>query len=155
IREISFDGRLRLAWVVNRNGYRQGARSLLSGATPAAIGDWLRFSGWRYWHIEGGAASGIDTMQDAIGAARNGVPSVIVLDSPKGWSGPATFGGRPFCGTVAAHKVPIRSSEVTEEVLDEIRCWLQSYRPEELFDIEGHPVAALSEALNNRSALVP
>jgi len=63
---------------------------------------------------------------------------MIVLDSPKGWTGPAVVDGRPNEGTFRAHQVPLSiSSTSPPEHLAQLEAWLRSYRPEELFDEDG------------------
>ena len=63
---------------------------------------------------------------------------MIVLRTPKGWTGPTEVDGVPVEGTWRSHQVPIadgaRRTPSTCELLEE---WLRSYRPEELFDEQG------------------
>lgn len=61
---------------------------------------------------------------------------VIVLRTPKGWTGPKVVDGKPVEGTWRAHQVPIGSVK-TPEHLRQLEDWMKSYRPEELFDTEG------------------
>jgi xylulose-5-phosphate/fructose-6-phosphate phosphoketolase len=73
---------------------------------------------------------------------------MIVLHTPKGWTCPPVVDGKQVEGTFRAHQVPLpaaREDPVHRQVLEE---WLQSYRPEELFDEAGRPAARLT-------ALVP
>ena len=65
---------------------------------------------------------------------------MIVLHTPKGWTGPKVVDGKPIEGTFRAHQVPIDITLGTpnqEEHLKQIEEWLRSYRPEELFDENG------------------
>ncbi|MFC5437646.1 phosphoketolase [Rhodanobacter umsongensis] len=62
---------------------------------------------------------------------------MIVLRSPKGWTGPKELDGNPVEGTWRAHQVPLPHPERPEQ-LQMLEQWLRSYRPEELFDGEGH-----------------
>ncbi|MFC5199911.1 phosphoketolase [Streptomyces kaempferi] len=66
---------------------------------------------------------------------------MIVLRTPKGWTGPAEVDGLPVAGTWRAHQVPLASVRENPEHLRQLESWLRSYRPEELFDAEGRPVA--------------
>ena len=61
---------------------------------------------------------------------------MIVLCTPKGWTGPKFVDGKPVEGTWRAHQVPIGDVK-TPEHLKQLEDWLKSYRPEELFDAEG------------------
>lgn len=74
---------------------------------------------------------------DAADAERPRWP-MIVLRSPKGWTGPKELDGNPVEGTWRAHQVPI--PDVTRpDHLKLLEDWLRSYRPEELFDEQGRP----------------
>ncbi len=64
---------------------------------------------------------------------------MIVLRSPKGWTGPAVVDGRPVEGTWRAHQVPLAEVRTNPEHLRQLEEWMRSYRPEELFDAEGRP----------------
>ena len=61
---------------------------------------------------------------------------MIVLDTPKGWTGPKTVDGKPVEGTWRAHQVPLADVK-TPEHLAQLESWLRSYRPHELFDADG------------------
>ncbi len=61
---------------------------------------------------------------------------MIVLRTPKGWTGPRFVDGKPVEGTWRAHQVPIGSIK-TPEHLRQLEDWMKSYRPEELFDEHG------------------
>ncbi|MDP1893785.1 MAG: phosphoketolase family protein [Hydrogenophaga sp.] len=61
---------------------------------------------------------------------------MIILDTPKGWTGPKAVDGQPVEGTWRAHQVPIARFTQPEH-LQQLQAWLQSYRPQELFDDAG------------------
>jgi xylulose-5-phosphate/fructose-6-phosphate phosphoketolase len=70
---------------------------------------------------------------------------MIVLRTPKGWTGPKEIDGKPVEGTWRSHQVPmgeVRTNAVNRQVLED---WLRSYRPEELFDENGALVADLAD----------
>ncbi|BCB77716.1 phosphoketolase family protein [Phytohabitans flavus] len=69
---------------------------------------------------------------------------MIVLRTPKGWTGPATVDGKQVEGTYRAHQVPLSAVRSNPAHLAELEAWLRSYRPEELFDATGAPVAELT-----------
>ncbi|GAA2928424.1 hypothetical protein GCM10011428_51920 [Streptomyces violaceus] len=89
----------------------------------------------------------LDRIAEAQRAARDqGVAErprwpVIVLRTPKGWTGPAEVDGEPVEGTWRSHQVPLSGVRDNPEHLRQLEAWLRSYRPEELFDAEGRPVA--------------
>jgi xylulose-5-phosphate/fructose-6-phosphate phosphoketolase len=70
---------------------------------------------------------------------------MIVLRTPKGWTGPKEIDGKPSEGTWRSHQVPmgeVRTNAEHRAILEE---WLRSYRPEELFDADGALVPELAE----------
>ncbi|MGX6512591.1 phosphoketolase family protein [Rhodococcus sp. SJ-2] len=72
---------------------------------------------------------------------------MIVLRSPKGWTGPVEVDGLPIEGTWRSHQVPFAHARDDDEHRDILERWLRSYRPDELFDDNGTPMEAL-RALN-------
>jgi xylulose-5-phosphate/fructose-6-phosphate phosphoketolase len=70
---------------------------------------------------------------------------MIVLDSPKGWTGPKTVDGVQVEGTFRAHQVPLAEVTTNPAHLKMLEEWMKSYRPEELFDEQGTFVAELAE----------
>ncbi|MFZ7088988.1 phosphoketolase family protein [Curtobacterium sp. RRHDQ10] len=95
------------------------------------------------------AFAAIDDIQAAAragngdGALRPRWP-MIVLRTPKGWTGPKEVDGVPVEGTFRAHQVPLPGVRDDDAHRDQLVAWMRSYRPEELFDDDGQPVAALS-----------
>ncbi|MDX6255472.1 MAG: xylulose-5-phosphate/fructose-6-phosphate phosphoketolase [Frankiales bacterium] len=68
---------------------------------------------------------------------------MIVLRTPKGWTGPVMVDGEQVQGTFRAHQVPLPNVLDTPEHLQALESWLRAYRPEELFDADGRPVQEL------------
>jgi xylulose-5-phosphate/fructose-6-phosphate phosphoketolase len=64
---------------------------------------------------------------------------VLLLRSPKGWTGPEEIDGVPIEGTFRAHQVPAKDARTNPAHLAVLETWLRSYRPEELFDADGCP----------------
>src|ERR1043166_8066204 len=69
---------------------------------------------------------------------------MIVLRTPKGWTGPKTVDGKPVEGTFRAHQVPMGDMDKPEHV-QLLEQWMKSYRPEELFDGQGKLRSELAE----------
>ena len=69
---------------------------------------------------------------------------MIVLRTPKGWTGPKTVDGLPTEGTWRSHQVPLSELRTNPEHLHQLESWLRSYRPEELFDEHGALVPELA-----------
>ena len=68
---------------------------------------------------------------------------MIVLRTPKGWTGPKAVDGKPVEGSFRAHQVPAKEPRTDPAHLRAVEGWLRSYRPEELFDEAGRPAADL------------
>ncbi len=95
-----------------------------------------------------GAVERIDALQQAARSA-DGPPAgqaedrphwpMIVLRTPKGWSGPRELDGLPVEGTWRAHQVPLPAVREDAEQLRALERWLRSYRPDDLFDEDGRP----------------
>ncbi|WP_308423210.1 phosphoketolase family protein [Puia dinghuensis] len=70
---------------------------------------------------------------------------MLVLRTPKGWTGPKVIDGLPVEGSFRSHQVPIVDPATNSEHLRQLEAWLKSYRPEELFDERGTLRAELAE----------
>ena len=96
-------------------------------------------------------ASALDRIAAIQHAARAGGaterPSwpMIVLRSPKGWTGPPEVDGLPTEGTWRSHQVPMTDVRTNSEHLRLLEDWLRSYRPDELFDDDGRLLPQLAE----------
>jgi xylulose-5-phosphate/fructose-6-phosphate phosphoketolase len=93
----------------------------------------------------------IATIQrDARTAATSGAPAparprwpMIVLRTPKGWTGPKIVDGLPVEGTFRSHQVPLSETRKNSGHREQLETWMRSYRPEELFDATGRLVPEL------------
>jgi xylulose-5-phosphate/fructose-6-phosphate phosphoketolase len=77
------------------------------------------------------------------GSARPRWP-MLVLRTPKGWTGPKEVDGRQVEGTWRSHQVPLAEVRTRPEHLALLESWMRSYRPEELFDADGAPLPELA-----------
>jgi xylulose-5-phosphate/fructose-6-phosphate phosphoketolase len=68
---------------------------------------------------------------------------MIVLRTPKGWTGPKIVDGLPVEGTWRAHQVPLAETRTNAGHRDQLEAWMRSYRPQELFDATGRLVPQL------------
>jgi xylulose-5-phosphate/fructose-6-phosphate phosphoketolase len=113
-------------------------------------------------------AAAIDTALDEIAAAqkawREGGSTerprwpAIVLRTPKGWTGPKVVDGLRVEGTFRAHQVPLANVRENPDHLAALEAWMRSYRPEELWDADGHldpAVSALSPDGDRRMGANP
>ncbi|GJD32233.1 Xylulose-5-phosphate phosphoketolase [Methylobacterium adhaesivum] len=124
-------------------------RSLLAGYgyEPAFVG------GSDPAHMHQAMAAALDGALDDIAkiqaSARGGETErprwpMIVLRSPKGWTGPKTVDGKPVEDTWRSHQVPVAAVRENPEHRAILERWLRSYRPEELFDGQGRLIGRLA-----------
>ncbi len=78
------------------------------------------------------------------GHARRQPTPMIVLRTPKGWTGPKTVDGKPVEGTWRSHQVPVDAARTNPEHRAVLESWLRSYRPEELFPENGSLAAEIA-----------
>jgi len=140
--------------ILHLNGYKIANPSLLARIPRAELEQLLRGYGWEPYFVAGddpalmhpAMAAALDTaveqIRDAQTAARlRGNADrprwpMIVLDSPKGWTGPRRVDGQQVEGTFRSHQVPLHPAKNPGH-LQLLEQWLRSYRPEELFDENG------------------
>ena len=90
----------------------------------------------------------IHSIQEAARAGKStGLPEwpMIVLRTPKGWTGPKVVDGKPVEGTWRAHQVPITDFASRPDHLKILEDWLKSYKPDELFDSNGKLIPELAD----------
>ena len=68
---------------------------------------------------------------------------LIILRTPKGWTGPKEFESKQIEGSFLSHQVPIKEPKTNPKHLKALEQWLRSYRPQELFDDQGRPAEDL------------
>jgi xylulose-5-phosphate/fructose-6-phosphate phosphoketolase len=81
----------------------------------------------------------------AKGFKRQPVWPVIILRTPKGWTGPKVVDGLPVEGTFRAHQVPLSELATNPKHLKILEQWMKSYKPEELFDKSGKLIPEIAE----------
>jgi len=140
--------------ILHLNGYKINNPTILSRISHEELDDLLKGYGWTPWFVEGcdpqdmhrAMASALEEciqgirniQQDARSSGKAQRPRwpMIVLRSPKGWTGPKEVDARKVEGSWRAHQVPITKISLPEHfaLLEQ---WLQSYQPEQLFDADG------------------
>src|SRR5579872_5278925 len=148
--------------ILHLNGYKIANPTVLARIPEAELVALLEGYGWRPLVVPGDEpaavhqafAAALDTavaqIAEAQGAARRGTATVrpqwpmIVLRTPKGWTGPKQVDGVQIEGTWRAHQVPVLAVRENPEHLRILEDWLRSYRPDELFDDDGGLVAELA-----------
>jgi xylulose-5-phosphate/fructose-6-phosphate phosphoketolase len=147
--------------ILHLNGYKIANPTVLARIPAAELESLLRGYGYTPYTVEGDDPKLVHqqlaaTMDEVIAEIRaiqhrarvDGNLSrpawpVIVLRTPKGWTGPKVVDGLPVEGTWRAHQVPIAEARQNPEHLAQLEAWLRSYHAEELFDADGALVPEL------------
>jgi xylulose-5-phosphate/fructose-6-phosphate phosphoketolase len=123
------------------------APQIVSGDDPAFVHQQLAASLEncldRIGDIQGRAREARKTRET--GNATRPTWPMIVLRTPKGWTCPPVVDGQQVEGTFRAHQVPLPAARTNEQHRRVLEAWMRSYRPEELFDEKGRPVAELRQ----------
>nr|WP_275409947.1 phosphoketolase family protein [Actinoplanes deccanensis] len=151
--------------ILHLNGAKISGPTVLARKDPAEVRELLRGHGYEVIEVEGADLPGmhtrfaaalasayeqIKTIQDTArtGGADGTRPRwpLIVLRTPKGWTGPEEVDGVHVAGTFRAHQVPLSGVRDNPEHLALLQQWLESYRPAELFGDDGAPVELVRSA---------
>ncbi|GAA2319348.1 phosphoketolase family protein [Nonomuraea roseoviolacea subsp. roseoviolacea] len=135
--------------ILHLNGYKIANPTVLARIPEGELLKLMEGYGYRP-HLVGPdheeMARTLDVVFDQIAAYKDGRAGrlpMIVLRTPKGWTGPREVDGLPVEGTWRAHQVPLPGVRDNPGHLAMLEEWMRSYRPEELFDVDGRPVPAL------------
>ena len=149
--------------ILHLNGYKIASPTVLARIEPEELDQLLRGNGWTPYYVEGhepalmheAMAATLDVVVEEIKriqheARVNGNTMrprwpMIVLKSPKGWTGVKWADGLQIEGTFRAHQVPLSDPRAHPEHLKQLEEWMRSYRPEELFDEQGRLKPELAE----------
>ncbi len=141
--------------ILHLNGYKIANPTVLARIPAAELDSLLRGYGHLPITVEGDdpavvhqlLAAALDEAFDQIAAIQRAARSdgnparpqwpMIVLRTPKGWTGPAVVDGKQVEGTWRSHQVPLAETRTNPEHRNQLEEWLRSYRPEELFDEHG------------------
>ena len=153
--------------ILHLNGFKISNPTILARIPRSELTQLLQGYGWEPLFVEGHEP---DPMHDAMAGAldacierirtiqqaarRDGATErprwpMIVLASPKGWTGPKEIDGLKVEGTFRSHQVPLSDPRANPQHLHLLEAWLQSYRPHELFHADGRlkeEIAALAPA---------
>ncbi|BEH03136.1 phosphoketolase family protein [Brooklawnia propionicigenes] len=135
--------------VINANGFRMGSRSLWSLRSRDRQRSLLAGYGIVPIFVGADHQELADAFDQALDRAHTGHGSwpAIVLETPKGWTGPGHLNGEAFLGTRHAHKPLLKSPRTDPHQLEELRSWLASYAPETLFTAAGEPAPGVLACL--------
>ena len=147
--------------ILHLNGYKIANPTIFARIPREELQQMFSGFGWEPLFVEGDdpalmhrlMADALDTAVGTIldirrSSRSSGIVSrprwpMIVLTTPKGWTGPQVIGGQRIEGTFRSHQVPLSNPRRNPEHLRMLEEWLRSYRPEDLFDASGALVPAL------------
>src|SRR5260370_20156293 len=148
--------------ILHLNGYKIANPTVLARIPHDELEQLLRGYGYAVHTVEGNdprlvhrqLAVTMDTVIEEIRAIQRRARDhgdvtrpawpVIVLRTPKGWTGPKVVDGLPVEGTWRAHQVPLDAARTNSGHLAQLETWMRSYRPAELFDTGGSLVPELA-----------
>jgi xylulose-5-phosphate/fructose-6-phosphate phosphoketolase len=149
--------------ILHLNGYKIANPTVLARIPHEELVQLLQGCGWAPYFVEGhepglmheAMAAALDCAVEEIkriqhDARINGNTArprwpMIVLNSPKGWTGPKIVDGLQVEGTFRSHQVPLSDPRTNPAHLKQLEEWLRSYRPAELFDDNGRLLPELAE----------
>jgi xylulose-5-phosphate/fructose-6-phosphate phosphoketolase len=149
--------------ILHLNGYKISNPTILARIEPEELDQFLRGCGWNPYFVEGHDPAlmhrkmaetmdlAIEELQRIQANARNNKDTarprwpMIVLRSPKGWTGPKVVDGLQNEGTFRSHQVPILVDAGHPAHVPELEAWMKSYHPEDLFDQSGRLISELAE----------
>jgi len=149
--------------ILHLNGYKISNPTVLARINHEELEQFFRGCGWLPLFVEGDdpenmhqlMAAALDNAiedireiqknaRDKNDSARQRWP-IIVLRSPKGWTGPKEVDGLSVEGTFRAHQVPLAVDSEHPGHVEILESWMKSYKPEELFDDSGRLISELRE----------
>ncbi len=149
--------------ILHLNGYKIANPTLLARITPEELDSLFRGYGWTPYLVEGDdphlmhpkMAAAVESCVQQIRSIQKEARSsghaerprwpMIILRTPKGWTGPKQVDGHRVEGFWRAHQVPVLDVQTNPEHLKIVEAWMRSYKPEELFDKDGRLAAELRE----------
>jgi xylulose-5-phosphate/fructose-6-phosphate phosphoketolase len=149
--------------ILHLNGYKIAGPTVLARIPKDELSKLLRGCGYRTYFVSGhepeimhqSMAAALETVLNDIRAIQNEARAngfsrrpewpMIVLESPKGWTGPKVVDGVQIEGTFRAHQVPLSEIATKPGHLKMLEDWMKSYKPDELFDDKGALIPELAE----------
>jgi xylulose-5-phosphate/fructose-6-phosphate phosphoketolase len=149
--------------ILHLNGYKIAGPTVLARIPHAELESLFEGYGYKCWFVEGHEreamhqkmAETMDAVVQEIGAIQQDVRAngfrrrpawpMIILRSPKGWTGPKELDGKPVEGTFRAHQVPLDAVGARPDELRMLEEWMRGYRPQDLFDESGALRADIAE----------
>lgn len=141
--------------ILHLNGFKIANPTVLSRISSEELDNYFRGLGWDPYYVEGSdtkqmnvkMAEALDEIVLKIKKIKSDAKAndkirrpmwpMLILRTPKGWTGPRVVEGKQIEGTFRAHQVPIAINSSNDKNLEILEHWLKSYKPEELFDEDG------------------
>jgi xylulose-5-phosphate/fructose-6-phosphate phosphoketolase len=149
--------------ILHLNGYKISNPTVLARIEHDELAQFIRGCGWVPYFVEGdeplamhrqmataleGAVEEIRKIQSKARSRSDTTRArwpMIVLRSPKGWTGPKVVDGLQVEGTFRSHQVPLIVDSGHPQHIQQLEAWMKSYKPEELFDNDGRLAPHLAE----------
>ena len=149
--------------ILHLNGYKIAGPTVLARISTQELTDLFAGYGYRPFLVEGDEpeamhqlmATTMDTVLAEIqdiqkearshGFSRRPEWPMIILRTPKGWTGPKVVDGLQIEGTFRAHQVPVTDLATKPEHLKILEQWMKSYQPQNLFDVQGKLISELAD----------
>ena len=149
--------------ILHLNGYKIASPTVLARMSHDELASLFAGYGYKAWFVEGDdpdkmhqlMSATLETVISETQAIQKDVRTngfstrpqypMIVLRSPKGWTGPKIVDGRPTENSFRSHQVPLAELATKPEHLRQLEEWMRSYKPDELFDENGKLRAELAE----------
>lgn len=162
--------------ILHLNGFKLANPTILSRESHEELKDYFKGMGWDPHFVEGDnpqemhqkMAVEMDKVIEEIKKIRENAKDnhdesrpiwpMIVFRTPKGWTGPKEWDGKPVEGSFRAHQIPLPVDQLHMEHADQLVNWMKSYKPEELFDENGTlkpEIQAIVPKGNHRMAMNP
>ena len=151
--------------ILHLNGAKIANPTILARKSDGELANYFNGLGWEPFFIEGNDPEKLNpVMAEKMDQAIEKIKSiqkearlktatdvvmpkwpVLIVRTPKGWTGPEEWDGEPIEGTFRAHQVPIPVDQEHMDHADALLRWLKSYEPEKLFDAQGHILEEIRE----------
>ncbi|OFK99136.1 phosphoketolase [Enterococcus sp. HMSC063H10] len=151
--------------ILHLNGAKIANPTILARKSDGELANYFNGLGWEPFFIEGNDPEKLNpVMAEKMDQAIEKIKSiqkearlktatdvvmpkwpVLIVRTPKGWTGPKEWDGEPIEGTFRAHQVPIPVDQEHMDHADALLRWLKSYEPEKLFDVQGRILEEIRE----------
>lgn len=151
--------------ILHLNGAKIANPTILARKSDGELANYFNGLGWEPFFIEGNDPEKLNpVMAEKMDQAIEKIKSiqkearlktatdvvmpkwpVLIVRTPKGWTGPKEWDGEPIEGTFRAHQVPIPVDQEHMDHADALLRWLKSYEPEKLFDAQGRILEEIRE----------